>query len=498
MTRAALYARVSSEMQADNWSIEAQLEACHRLARDRGWEIAAEYKDVESAKTTARPEFQRMLQAAERHDFDVVVVHKLDRFSRSVVDTLSLLSDLDAIGVSLTSASEPFDFTTPMGRMMMTMLASFAEYFLANLSTEVAKGKRKRAENGHWNAAVPFGYSVEWMKDGGDGMPRIDEEAARGVRMAFERYATGHYSDSDIAKMLNEAGYRPHGRGNRGLELWSKDTICDLLQNRFYLGAVRYHRDWHPGQHEPIIDLALFERVQSVRRIRRCRKDGCTPWRARTYLLSGIAYCERCKTKLRGQASHDIGYYRDTARDHGRECDQDYIRQDAAEAAVGNILRTIVLPDDWRNQVLEQLGARAPDVAQIEAQRRRIETQLGRLRDLYQMEDIGREEYQRRRDELQAQAAALKSPDTLDIEAAAALLANFGALWDEATEQERQRIVRSLLAKVYLDSESGPVVAIEPTPTADPLFTLDTGATGIRPSCSVRHPTRRRLGYGES
>jgi DNA invertase Pin-like site-specific DNA recombinase len=248
MTRAALYARVSSEMQADNWSTEAQLDACRKLAADRGWEVVAEYTDVESAKTTARPSFQHMLASAKGHGIDVIIVHKLDRFSRSVIDTLRLLQELHALDVGFVSASENIDFSSPMGKMMLTMLASFAEYFIDNLSQETAKGKRRRAENGHWNSAVPFGYDVPWLKDAGDGIPRVNE----------------------------------------------------------------------------------------------------------------------------------------------------------AEAAVANILRSFTLPDDWRNQVLEQPGAMSPEVTAAEARRRRIDNQLERLKALYRLGDIEQDQYKRERDELSA------------------------------------------------------------------------------------------------
>jgi site-specific DNA recombinase len=223
LTKVAIYLRISSEMQADGYSLEAQLTICRRLAEERGWEVSTVFVDEESAKTDARPQFQDMMRATRAASFDAIIVHKLDRFTRSVEDMLSYLRELESLNVALVSATEQFDFSTPMGRLMLTMLAAFAEWYLGNLSHETAKGKRARAESGMWNSEVPFCYAVHYRKVGGDGLARPDEHDAQGVGLAFGKYATGQYSDNDIARLLNEAGYRPKGRGARALELFSKD-----------------------------------------------------------------------------------------------------------------------------------------------------------------------------------------------------------------------------------------------------------------------------------
>jgi DNA invertase Pin-like site-specific DNA recombinase len=253
-------------MQLEGYSLDAQLTTCRRLAELRGWDVVCVYTDEESAKTAVgRPAFQRMMQSARSGQFDVIIVHKLDRFARSVEDMLSYLRELEEINVALVSATEQFDFSTPMGRLLLTMLAAFAQWYLDNLSHETAKGKLARAEAGMWNGEIPFGYTAQYRKDGGDGQARPDEHEAQGVHLAFERYAIGKYSDNDIADILNEAGYRPKGRGERALELFSKDSVRDLLQNRFYLGEVRYKRQRHKGVHQAIISQELFDLCQKVR-----------------------------------------------------------------------------------------------------------------------------------------------------------------------------------------------------------------------------------------
>ena len=107
--KAAIYTRVSSEMQTDGHSLDAQLSACRRLCADRGWAIVTEYTDVESARTTVRPQFQQMLIDAEWGQFDVIVVHKLDRFARDRYDSARYRHKLKKNGVRLVSVLENLD-----------------------------------------------------------------------------------------------------------------------------------------------------------------------------------------------------------------------------------------------------------------------------------------------------------------------------------------------------------------------------------------------------
>jgi DNA invertase Pin-like site-specific DNA recombinase len=474
--RAAVYTRVSSaELQLDGYSLDAQMKACRKLAAERGWEVVATYTDPGvSARTTERPGFQKMLRDAQAGRFRVAIVHKLDRFSRSVVDILLTLQELEGAGVSLVSATEQFDFTTPIGKVMLTMLGAFAEWYLNNLAQEVAKGKRARAEAGLWNGQVPFGYRVTPKKDGGDGIPYPDEHEAEGVRLAFEKYATGVYSDADVAQVLNEAGYRPRGRGKRALKLFSKDTVTAMLQNRFYLGEVQYKGEWFPGLHEPIIAPELFDRAQKARQKRRS-KVGTTARRgSRVYALSGIARCARCGGPMRGWAPSKgrRRYYRDLARDHGRECDQRSVWADQAEDALGDFLRGLVLPQDWQAQVLAVLQERAGRQKDIEGERVRIESHLERLKRLFVLGDMTEREYLAERDRLRARLATLIPPAMPDLSKAADLLSDFAVVWGAATPSERKQIVHTLLDVVYLDADDGPVVAIQPKPEYATLFNL--------------------------
>ena len=476
--RAAIYVRISSaELQLDGYSLDAQRSACHKLADERGWEVVEVYTDPGvSARTIDRPQFRAMMRDAQAGCFDVVIVHKLDRFSRSVVDLLTALHDLETVHITLVSATEQFDFSTPAGQMTLTMLGAVAQWYLDNLSSETAKGKRARAEAGLWNGSVPFGYSAPYKKGGGDGMARPEEKAADGVRLAFREYATGLYSDADIAGILNEAGYRPRGGGKRALPLFSKDTVTEILQNRFYLGEVRYKHEWFEGLHEPILTPGLFSRVQEVRKTRRSAVGLSARKGSREYPLSGLARCARCGWPMRGACASGRRYYRDPARDQGRDCDQRMVSAEDAEEALGAFMQRLSLPSDWQDRVLKVIQDRAGKHVDIGREKARIKGQLGRLKRLFVLGDLEEQQYLGERTRLGAMAAALIPPALPDLDRAAELLGNFGAIWDAADLRERRQVLHTLAEAVYLDSGvKGPVVAMQARVEFAPLFGLVSG-----------------------
>jgi site-specific DNA recombinase len=489
--RAAIYGRFSSDMQRDGFSMEAQLAACRKLAEERGWEVVAIYTDeAKSGKTTARPDFRKMLRDAQNEYFDVLLVHKLDRFSRSVVDVLTTCRTLDEVDVALVSVMEQFDFSTPLGRMMLTMLAALAQWYLDNLSAETSKGKEARAKSGLWNGDVPFGYTVDYKNAGGDGQAYPDEDDRDGTVYMFEQYALGIYSDNDVAQLLNEAGYRPQGRGDRALQLFSKDSVRDMLKNRFYVGEVQYKGEWYPGVHEAIISEELFERCQEVRR-QRAPKRGTTARKgSRVYPLTGVAYCARCGEGLRGSYTGGRRYYRDPARQKGRDCDQRMVRAEEAEGALGSFLRQLALPQDWREIVLAQIEEQLGKKDQQARERAKIEKRLKRLKRLFVLGDLEEDVYVKKRDEMKAELKALTPVEMPDLECAASILQDLGTIWAQANLKERRQIVHTLLKAVYLDSgDRGPVLAIEPEVDFAPLFEIvepgDEGVMILEPGANL-------------
>jgi DNA invertase Pin-like site-specific DNA recombinase len=472
--KAAIYTRISSrDRQGDNYSLDAQEAACRSLAKRQGWEVVEVFTDQKSGSTMERPDFQGMLRQAQARRFDVLIVHKLDRFSRSIADQSQAFDMLDEAGVRFVSVTEgEIDFSVPSDVFQTNMLGSVNQFYLHNLSLETSKGLKARAKAGMWLGEVPFGYDCNYKQDGGDGKAFPDEHEADGVRMAFEKYATGMYSYRDVAELLNEAGYRPRGRGERALRLFSKDTVNVMLTNRFYIGEVQYKGEHYPGVHEPIISEELFNRVQDARAARYHGQGTSAPTKSRVYPLTGVARCARCDNPMRGSSSSGLRYYRDPARDQCRDCDQGLVRSVEAEDAVGEHLAGLTLPSDWKEQILDIIREKAESEENARQKREQWEGQLERLKRLFKFGDISEQEYKQERDELRARLRALKPPEMPDLEDAARLLENIGLIWDEATLKEEKQIVHTLLEAVYLDSEVGPVVSVKPKAEFRVLFEL--------------------------
>ncbi|HEY76319.1 MAG TPA: recombinase family protein [Thermoflexia bacterium] len=460
--RAGLYARVSTEEQAtEGHSIEAQLRIAREFAESKGWVVVREYTDPGYSGTTdQRPAFQRMIEDALAGEIEVIVFHKLDRFSRSISDILRYFNRLHDHGVLLASATEPFDFTTAGGKAHFHMLAVFAQWYIDNLSAETKKGKRQRVLKGLYNGRLPFGYTRS-----PDGVAKVVPEEAEVVRKAFEAYATGRYTDRQIAELMNKMGL-PTRRGRR----WSKDSVRDFLQNAFYTGKVKYKGELLPGRHEPIISEELFERCQAVRAAHRRAPRSHTP-RFRTYMVSRLLRCARCGETLRAQSTRGYRYYREMSHTRGLECADAglWVKAELVEEEVGAILRNLRLPEDWQEEIRESV-LDADERRRLLERRRYLEGKLRRLGMAFADGTITEGDYVRERDAVRAELARLEVPEDVAVIDAGLYLETLRDLWDEATLEERRDICRLMLEAVYYDMREKRVVELVPKAPFLPLF----------------------------
>ncbi|MDN4080090.1 recombinase family protein [Paenibacillus polymyxa] len=227
-----IYLRVSSEQQVEReLSIPAQREALQRYADERGWSIVDEYIDeAKSAKTDARPDFQRMIAAAQQPDkhFDAIVVHKFDRFSRNRADHAIYKALLKKQGVTVVSASEPVDADTPHGFLLESMLEVISEFYNVNLRHETLKGMRENASQGfHCGGRVPFGYRR--VQKGRKVTYELGtHKEVELVQQMFQMAVEGH-GGKRIARVLNQQNII---EGKR----WAPSTVLAILDNPVYLG----------------------------------------------------------------------------------------------------------------------------------------------------------------------------------------------------------------------------------------------------------------------
>ena len=224
MLRAVGYRRVSMREQVDGFSLDAQENSITKYAREQGWKLITIYQDagISAKKGSHRPAFENLLADAKLKKFDVVVVDKVDRFYRHLGGLLTTLDQLNGCGVSFVSVQERIDFTSPWGKLMLSVLGTLAEIYLDNLRQEVRKGKKQRARQGLWLGGTPFGYCNGLcskctdpngqgycpdfgQSDKGDGKVLIPHPVeSKVVFQAFEWYTSEGYSFRSIADNLNK------------------------------------------------------------------------------------------------------------------------------------------------------------------------------------------------------------------------------------------------------------------------------------------------------
>ena len=470
--RVGLYARVSREEQAAGYSLDEQLAAMRAFCAARGWDVAGEYIEPGVTGTTRnRPAFLDALADCEAGRLDMLITHQLDRFYRNLKLQLDTLEALGRWGVGYVSVTEQIDYSTPQGALFLSMLGGFNEYYVANLSRETRKGKQGRAKAGKTNAStIPFGYVRA-----ATGEPVVDPQAAAVVRLAFERYATGERSDTDLAAELNRSGAAPSGRAASGR--WTREAVRYVLTNSFYTGLVRHGDDLYPGQHEPIIDAELFERVQAIRRRKGGgRSAGRRPVTGRVYLLWRLARCADCGLPLISLTcgKRPVRSYQCGARRRGYDCAAagKVIRADLLEAQIADLVARIRLPADWRGR-LEALAAEREGVPDPARQRAHLQEKARRLRELYLDGEYSRAEYDRRRAEIRTGLAELEIPDRAATLQAGELLAGFGATWAAAPERLQAEMLRTIFESVVVDMRRRRLVCVRPWPVFAPLFRLD-------------------------
>jgi site-specific DNA recombinase len=458
---AAIYTRVSSEMQLAGHSLQAQLDECISLAKQKKWNVIAHYTDEAiSGKTTERPAFQQMLADAEAGKFQVIIIHKLDRLTRSLTDLLLTMHAFDQADVRVISATELFDFTSPIGKVILALLGALAQWYLDNLATEIRKGYRARARAGHWIAQVPTGYCTKYKKDGGDSLALIHEEEAEGIKLAFQTYAKGAYSDRDIALLLNEYGYR-----TKGGKLWSRDSINFILQNSFYIGKVAFKGEEFEGLHEPLIPQELFEQCQQVRSQRRAKRTDLSQNRKqRIYLLKGLTYCDRCGAKFHISTSKlkrgPKPQFFCSARRQTKTCDQPYIDLLPIEDEIEEMIKQISLPPDWQEQIRSQVEAHIENKGDNnDKQRVTLNRQLERLKKMFYWGDIPEDEYRRQAEEIKTKLALSPiqpiTSQAPDLERLAEIIQNLDVLWTAANRKEKRQIVQSLIKEIHLEHQIG-------------------------------------------
>lgn len=302
MQKGACYIRVSTNDQTE-FSPDAQLKAIRNYAKNNDILLDNDFifvdEGISGRKADKRPAFQEMIKIAKSKPkkFDVILVHKFDRFARSREDSVvykSLLKkECNIKVVSITESIEDDKFSV----ILEAMLEAMAEYYSLNLSDEVKKGMTEKASRGQYQSSPPFGYKME------KGILTIIEDEANIIKLIFEKFSNKEMNKLQIAKYINDLGYRTH-RGNK----FENRTIQYILENPVYIGYAR----WTPtgrlkrgqktddtiitkSEHQPIISEQLFAQANEL--IEKSKKINKKHFRSDTshlHWLNGLIRCKFC------------------------------------------------------------------------------------------------------------------------------------------------------------------------------------------------------------
>ncbi len=503
--RAVAYLRVSSISQVDGHSLNAQERLFNQLCESRRWAAVRVYREegqsAHSESVKKRPIFRQLMEDARRDQFDIVVVHTLDRWSRNLRVTLESLANLGMHNVALVSITENIDYSTPEGMLTTQLLGSFAQFFSNMLGTHVSKGLDERANEGRHTGGIPFGYESCWMSQDGERRRRCPKEHSGGVHLIasevaavqemFKRYSTGSTTLNQLAAWLNASGLRTRntkqlagadGKLSPGPKLFTTASVRGILHNAFYSGLVRHRKQLRPGAHEPVVGQELFDLVQDKMRHNSGRSTTLSPHPERDYLLKGIIRCAYCKMPMWAQ-TYKSGrrYYREHRESRSNtQCPAHggSIPCRLADEQVGRIVEAIELGPAWQEQLLSIISAR-DEVEVVQAKRRKVQERLRRLAKTYVDGVYDDQEYKRQKRNLEMELESLVVPKAAAAAEAGKLIERLPELWAGANMEERRKLLLAMLDAVYVDTKDArSVVAIKPKAPFRPVFHLATTRAG--------------------
>lgn len=344
--RCAIYTRKSTSvgLEQDFNSLDAQREACAAYVKKQpGWRLLADLYDDGgfTGANIERPAFQRLLADIDARKIDVVVVYKVDRLSRSLLDFAKLMERFNRSGASFVSVTQNFSTADAMGRLTLNMLMSFAEFEREMIGErtrdKIAAARRK----GKWTGGpIPLGYTVK------DKRLLVDEAESVLVREIFGLYLEQR-SALAVARILNER--RPSSTEDDGVtrvtRTWTNADVLRLIRTPIYAGYIRSHGELYDGEHEAIVDRETFARAQAL-------LDGNSrkvndPSRNPNYILRGLLRCACCGSAFTPASSRRgrtvYRYYRCLKRDKqgSQACPSSPLPADAIETYVIDRLREV-------------------------------------------------------------------------------------------------------------------------------------------------------------
>lgn len=306
--RVAIYCRVSTVEQAEEgYSIDEQNLKIREYCEREGHEIYNLYEDrgISGKNITNRPGIKQLLHDATENKFDLVIVWKLNRISRKLLDILNIVELLNKHDIAFRSLTENFETETPSGKLQLNIMGAIGEFERETIAENIKLGLGAKARSGQWCGGVVLGYDIVEIPNEGKKRKntklQINEKEASTVRRIFELYSQG-YGYKAVVNRINKEGYKTK-RNNE----FAVATVKEILKNPIYIGKIRYNvrQDWSKkrrnninqnpiisdGQHEPIIDMETWDKVQVILKERSKKHNKIYD---SEFPLTGILKCPVC------------------------------------------------------------------------------------------------------------------------------------------------------------------------------------------------------------
>jgi len=495
--RCAIYTRKSTEERLDLEfnSLDAQREAAESFIasqKSEGWVcLPKHYNDGGfSGGNLDRPAYNELMKDIEAGEIDCVIVYKVDRLSRSLFDFAQTMRNFDANGVSFVSVTQQFNTTNSMGRLTLNILLSFAQFEREIISERISDKIAAQRQKGLWcGGQQVLGYDV----DRSSTSPKlvVNAQEAEMVREIFDSYLSLQ-SLLPVVQKLDQLGWANKtwltrkGR-YKGGRPFDKCSLHALLTNVIYAGKIRHKDQVYNGQHEPIIDPSMFDKVQTQLK-EHGRGSGKRLVNRHNALLKGLLHCPtcgyamvHCPTKKKSKVYRYYVCQTAIKRGHN-QCRTGSIPAPAIETAVVESLSCIVDDEGVRRAVFEQseqllqLHQQRHDLQlrQLTSQRSRDEAELKRMATEGEAGDLNearRQELKTRLARTQARIDVVESDleqlsqcrfGRSDVEEA---ISDFDQLWAILRPKERVQLMELLVSRVQYDRFEG-ALSISYHPTA--------------------------------
>lgn len=469
MKRVALYVRVSTQEQAEEgYSIGAQTERLKAYCKARDWVVYDEYIDPGfSGSNTDRPALNKLIRDAIGRKFDLILVYKLDRLSRSQKDTLYLIEDVfNKNEIDFVSINENFDTSTAFGRAMIGILSVFAQLEREQIKERTAMGRSARAKDGlfHGGGYDPLGYDYI------DGKLVVNEYEAIQIRKVYELFLDG-WNFNAIQKYM-------HQRYTNKYSSWTNTIrVRDVLRRESLTGVIVFGGNKYGGQHEPIIDVETFQLAQ-IRFERVKKRNGDIypqPFKAK-YLLTGLLVCGHCGGRycIKGNQYRGEGYVplymcysrskmnKNMIRDIN--CMNKLFRSSVLDQRVINEIISLSFNPSEIDKIMNKQSevSNPKEIINVLQDRvKEIDRQNDRMIDLYQIGSINKDKLSERILELETEKLNIQSQiekhesdlPKMDKDHFTNLLGNANEILNGEDKWKKRELVHSLIDKIIVDDD---------------------------------------------